>query len=483
MSELRRAKILCTLGPASRSPEMIGKLMDAGLNGARLNFSHGSHEDHKKTFAAIRAAADERNIPVAVLADLQGPKIRVGQIPDPGFTLAAGDTIRLTVDADATPTPERVPIDLRTLTQEAKVGDPILLDDGALEFVITQIEGDDLVCTVVTGGVLKARKGVNLPHTDLSLPAMTEKDKDDLRYALELGVDMVALSFVRRPSDLDVARAIMDEVGRRVPLIAKIEKPEAVRNLEAIIARAQGIMVARGDLGVEMGPEQVPIVQKRAIDLCNKVGKLVITATQMLDSMIRNPRPTRAEASDVANAIFDGSDVVMLSGETATGKYPIESVETMARIIKRVEEAPRLWAGPPPEMDMAHSANAIAHACVASTRVLTDLAAIVVYTGSGGTARLISDYRPSVPIYAFTFQPHTFHALALYWGVVPVRFEHTGEDEDVFAELDQTILARNILERGERVALTMGWPLSAGTSANMLKLHVVGDALKTPAKA
>ena len=451
--------------------------MDAGMNAARLNFSHGSHEDHAKTFAAVRAQAEARNISVAILADLQGPKIRVGKIPDPGFELTVGQTLALTVDASVEPTPERIPVDYRPLAIEAKEGDPILLDDGALEFVITEIKGDDIICRVVTGGTLRARKGVNLPETQLSLPSMTAKDEDDLRYALELGVDLVALSFVRSTKDLAAARKVMDDAGRRVPLIAKIEKPEAVKNLRSIIEDAEGLMIARGDLGVEMGPEQVPLVQKRAIEQCNEVGKLVITATQMLDSMIRNPRPTRAEASDVANAIFDGSDAVMLSGETASGKYPVESVKTMARIIVAAESAPRMWAEPPPEMAMGHSANAIAHACVASTRVLTDTAAIVVYTGSGGTARLISDYRPEVPIYAFTNRPETFYSLALYWGVVPIHFDPQSGDEAIFAELDTAILERTELQRGQRVAITMGWPLSAGASANLLKVHMVGEGL------
>jgi pyruvate kinase len=479
MSAMRRAKILCTLGPRSSAPEGVAALIAAGMNGARLNFSHGSHENHAQTYATIREQAQKAGTAIAILADLQGPKIRVGAIPGEGFSLEAGQVFRLTVDAEAELTPERVTVDYLPLAREAKVGDPILMDDGALELKITAVEGDDIVCEVVIGGVLKARKGVNLPSTELSLPSLTEKDEADLRYALELGVDLVALSFVRTVADVNAAKAIMKEAGREVPLIAKIEKPEAVKNLSEIIDACSGLMVARGDLGVEMGPEQVPLVQKRSIEMCNERGKLVITATQMLDSMIRNPRPTRAEASDVANAVFDGSDVLMLSGETATGDYPNEAVETMDRIIRAAERAPRHWDTPPEDMDLGHKANAIARACVASTRSLKDTRAIIVYTGSGGTARLISDYRPSVPIYAFTNEQRTFHQLALYWGVVPIYFEHQGGDEQIFAELDRAVLDLGIATEQERVAITMGWPLSARTSANMLKLHRVGDSLRS----
>lgn len=477
MSVMRRAKILCTLGPASHSSEGIASLIAAGMDAARLNFSHGSHDAHAQTYDKIRAESKKAERAIAILADLQGPKIRVGAIPDPGFELSIGGELVLTVDPNAEQEPGRVSVDYPTLAKEANVGDPILMDDGALEMRITAIEGDEIVCQIVTGGVLKARKGVNLPATELSLPSLTEKDKIDLRYALKLGVDLVALSFVRTVADLEVAKGIMREVGREVPLIAKIEKPEAVTNLSDILDACSGLMVARGDLGVEMGPEQVPIVQKRAIEMSNERGKLVITATQMLDSMIRNPRPTRAEASDVANAIFDGSDVLMLSGETATGDFPAQSVATMDRIIRAAEEAPRFWSTPPDDMDLGHSANAIAHACVASTRSLKDTRAIVVYTGSGGTARLISDYRPSVPIYAFTNEQWTYNSLALYWGVVPIFFEFQGGDDSIFAELDKALLDRKIASKGDRVAITMGWPLGAAKSANMLKIQRVGDSL------
>ena len=322
----RRAKIVCTVGPSSNTPEKLDALIDAGMNVARLNFSHGSHEDHARVFRMIRQEAARYDVAVSILADLQGPKIRVGKIPDPGIELIPEQQFTLTVDPSAPIEPTRVPIDYAKLAEEIKVDDRILLDDGHLELRVESISGDDIVTRVVIGGLLKARKGVNLPGVTLSVPSLTDKDREDLRFALELGVDAVALSFVREPSCVEEARGYMRDFGRVVPIIAKIEKPEAVENLDSILEVSNGIMVARGDLGVEMGPEVVPVIQKQMIEAANEQGKLVITATQMLDSMIRNPRPTRAEASDVANAVLDGSDAVMLSGETAASAKPITAI-------------------------------------------------------------------------------------------------------------------------------------------------------------
>ena len=482
----RRAKILGTLGPASSTDEMIGALLDAGLDAVRLNMSHGSHEDHTRVYHRVREQSSIRRKPVAVLGDLQGPKIRVGRIPDPGMELRDGDTLVLIAEADAEIEPGRVTIDYLTLPDEAKIGERVLMDDGALEARITKIEGREVHTRIVVGGVLKARKGVNLPDSDLSLPSLTKKDEEDLRFALELGVDMIALSFVRRRADLEVCRALMKECGREVPLIAKIEKPEAVdpANLPAIIEAADGIMVARGDLGVEVGPEEVPLIQKRLIAHSNEAGKLVITATQMLDSMIRHPRPTRAEASDVANAILDGSDAVMLSGETAAGKYPVQAVETMDRIVRRIEQTETYWLDPPKDMELGHTTNAVARAAVISSRSLPDCKGIICYTGSGGIARLVSDYRPKVPIYAFTPQPATFQSLALYWGVIPIRFQPSSPTgEGIFSDIDHAALAvsingEQIFERGDRVVIALGWPLKAHTSVNLLKLHKIGETLR-----
>ena len=477
----RRAKILCTLGPASWDTDQIAALLEAGMNAVRLNFSHGSHEDHERSYRRVREQAALTKRAVAILGDLQGPKIRVGKIPDPGFTIRAGETLLISVDPSATIEPGRVTIDYPPLAEEIEPGQPILMDDGTLEFVVEKVQGGEISARALVDGVLKSRKGVNVPQTKLSLPSMTPKDEADLRFALELGVDFVALSFVRTPADLARARAIMDEAGRRVPLVAKIEHPRAVENLATIVEAAEGVMVARGDLGVEMGPEEVPMVQKRAIELCNARGKLVITATQMLDSMIRNPRPTRAEASDVANAILDGSDAIMLSGETATGAYPLLSVRTMDRIVRRTEQAERYWVDPPPDMQLGHTTNAVARSAANASRSLPDVKAIITYTGSGGIARLVSDYRPQVPIYAFTPNPATYQALALYWGVRPIRFApSTPGGENIFIDLDHHFVETGMFAEGDRVVIALGWPIKAHTSVNMLKLHKVGETLRPP---
>ena len=463
---------------------MIARLIEAGMNVARLNFSHGSHEDHARVFASIREEAARQDVAVAILADLQGPKIRVGKIPDPGIELTVGGQLALTVDADAEITATRVPIDYPRLAEEIAVGDRILLDDGNLELAVKAIEGAEILCDVVVGGLLKARKGVNLPGAKLSIPSLTDKDREDLRFALELGVDVIALSFVRRAADIDEARALMEEFGRVVPIIAKIEKPEAVDGLEDILDHCSGIMVARGDLGVEMGPEVVPVIQKRAIEAANNRGKLAITATQMLDSMIRNPRPTRAESSDVANAVLDGSDALMLSGETAAGAYPIRSVTIMDKIIRYTEGTERYWKNPPIDLELGHTTNTIARAAVACCKSLPTIRAVVVYTGSGGIARLVSDYRPRVPIYAFTPNASTYQSLALYWGVTPILFTAASyEGSSIFIDLDKAILRRGLLAEEDRIVIAFGYPLKDHKSVNLLKLHKVGESLpsKRPA--
>ena len=460
---------------------MIGQLLDAGLDAVRLNFSHGSHEDHTEVYRRVREQSSIRRKPVAVLGDLQGPKIRVGKIPAPGMTIEPGSTLVFVCDPDAPIEQGRVGIDYPKLASEAKVGERVLMDDGALEARISKITSNEVHTEVLIGGVLGSRKGVNLPDSRLTLPSLTEKDKRDLRFALELGVDLIALSFVRRVEDLDECRALMREYGREIPLVAKIEKPEAVEPdvLPNIVEATNGIMIARGDLGVEMGPEEVPLIQKQLIKMSNERGKLVITATQMLDSMIRNPRPTRAEASDVANAILDGSDAVMLSGETAAGKYPIEAVRTMDRIIRRIEQTDTYWLDPPKGMSLGHTTNAVARAAVISSQSLPDCKGIICYTGSGGIARLVSDYRPQVPIYAFTPEPATFQSLALFWGVIPIAFRPSSPTGDsIFIDIDHTALERGMFERGDRVVIALGWPVKAHTSVNLLKLHKIGETLR-----
>ena len=476
----RRAKIVCTLGPASSDAEMISALIGAGMNVARLNMSHGSQEDHTKVFEAIREAAAAQGVAVAVLADLQGPKIRVGKIPAPGFDLKAGDSFVLSVDPNATIEPGRVTVDYPAMAKEVKPDDKILMDDGNFELRVIAVEGPEIRTCVITGGRLTSRKGVNLPGVQLSLPSLTDKDKDDLRFALELGVDTVALSFVRTAGDVLEVRALMEQQGRVVPIIAKIEKPEGVANLKEILEVANGIMVARGDLGVEMGPEEVPIIQKQAIELANRAGKLVITATQMLDSMIRNPRPTRAEASDVANAVLDGSDAVMLSGETASGAYPLESVRTMDKIIRTTERQDRYWREYS-DLDLGHTTNAIARAAVGCCKSMPDTKAIVTYTVSGGIARLVSDYRPRVPIIALTPNPATYQTLAMYWGVTPVQFTlSSAQGTSIFQDVDRLLLGQGLLARGDRMVLTLGYPLKDHKSVNLLKIHSVGESLPLP---
>ncbi len=481
MTDPRRCKILCTLGPASASADAIGSLIDAGMNAARLNFSHGEHPVHAETYARVRAEASRRGRPVAILADLQGPKIRVGKIPEPGFELADGDTLVLAAGTDEVAARNGgrvlVPTPFAPLAREVSPGETILLNDGAIELEVTAVEGAHVVTRVVCGGLLSSNKGINLPGTSLSVPALTDKDRVDLAFALELGVDLVALSFVRQPSDVLGAREIMDRQGRRCPIIAKIEKPQAIEHLDGIVEAADGIMVARGDLGVEMGPESVPILQKRVIERANASGKLVITATQMLESMITHPRPTRAEASDVANAVLDGSDALMLSGETAVGNHPSRVVQTMDRIIRSTEEAPRYWASPPEDLDFPHTTNAIARAAVSCARILPDVRAIVTYTGSGGIARLVSDYRPQVPIWALTPREETYQSLALYWGVTPVLHTPDHVDGDrIFADLDAKLLSCEFFRPGDQVVIAFGHPVQAHTSVNLLKIHRLGTA-------
>ncbi len=476
----RRAKIVCTLGPASSDPEMISALIGAGMNVARLNMSHGSHEDHTRSFEAIREAAAARGVAVAVLADLQGPKIRVGKIPAPGFDLKTGDNFTLSVDPGAVIEPGRVTVDYPEMAREVKPDDKILMDDGNFELRVLGVEGPEIRTVVITGGRLTSRKGVNLPGVRLSLPSLTEKDKEDLQFALELGVDTIALSFVRSAGDVLAVKALMEQHQRVVPIIAKIEKPEGVANLKEILEVANGIMVARGDLGVEMGPEEVPIIQKQAIELANRAGKLVITATQMLDSMIRNPRPTRAEASDVANAVLDGSDALMLSGETASGAYPLEAVRTMDTIIRTTERQDRYWRDHS-DLDLGHATNAIARAAVGCCKSLPDTKAIVTYTVSGGIARLVSDYRPRVPIIALTPNPATYQSLAMYWGVTPIQFSlSSAEGRSIFQDVDRLLLGQGLLARGDRMVLTLGYPLKDHKSVNLLKIHSVGESLPLP---
>ncbi len=467
---MRRTKIVCTLGPASSDPAVIDRLVAAGMDCARLNFSHGSHESHAAMAAKVRAAASRARRPLAILADLCGPKMRVGRFAEGPVELDQGQRFVLTTEP-VLGTHECVSVSYDALPRDVHVGDPILLDDGLLRLRVTQVRGAEVHCEVEVGGELSDRKGLNLPGVRLSTPALTAKDERDLAFAVEeLEVDYVALSFVRSADDVRRAQ----QLSGGVPVIAKIEKPEAIEDLERILDQADGAMVARGDLGVEMGPEKVPLLQKRIIREVNARGKIVITATQMLDSMIRNPRPTRAEAADVANAVMDGTDAVMLSGETAAGLYPIESVQMMASIAMEVE---REWVEELSRQtrDMkvvAHEDWGFPGAAARAAAVLSThlpLKAIVTFTQDGRSASLLAEYRPRAPIIAVTPKPTVAQRLALEWGVMP-RLEVPPEDLEEALRIAQSVVTREgLCGRGDQFAMVAGWPTSGRT--NTVKLH------------
>jgi pyruvate kinase len=473
---MRRAKIVCTLGPATSSPARIGALIDAGMDVARLNFSHGERDTHLRTLGAVRAEAEKRDRAVAVLLDVQGPKIRVGRFAEGEAELVPGARFVITTDPSILGDASRVSTTYAGLPGDVQVGSQILLDDGLLALEVIEVAEREVATIVRIGGLLKNNKGINLPDVAVSAPALTEKDRADLGFAVRNGVDYVALSFVRSADDVRQARALVTANGQSIPIIAKIEKPQAVERLDEIIAEADGIMVARGDLGVEMGPEKVPLIQKRIIEATNQRGKLVITATQMLESMIRNQRPTRAEASDVANAVLDGTDCLMLSGETAVGDHPIEAVRTMDRIIREVERSPLYRLNlEHPYLDMPVSANAIAHAAAIAARQM-GIRNVAVVTDSGGAARLMSEYRPEASILALTTNEVTYRRLALYWGVVPLYIPPAATIDELFDHIEDLLRERNLARPGEYVVVTASVPVGAGETTNTLRIHRVGGA-------
>lgn len=448
--------------------------MDAGMDVARLNFSHGDHETHREVFNRIRRQSQKRNKAISILLDLQGPKIRVGKIKGGQLTLSPGEELTITTEPIEGEN-GRVPTSYQSLPQDVKTGDTILLDDGYLKLEVISTTKTDVVTKVIDGGVLKNNKGINLPGVSVSAPALTEKDRKDLQFGLSLGVEYIALSFVRSPADLREAKKLATSGDFRIPVIAKIEKPEAIEQLGEIIAAADGIMVARGDLGVELGPEKVPLLQKEIIARTNAQGKIVITATQMLESMIQNPRPTRAEASDVANAVMDGTDAVMLSGETAVGQYPMECVRTMSRIIQEIETSESFVHTEEGNIvDLPVSANAIAHGTVSAARAM-GLKTIVAVTESGGSARLLSEYRPTSKIIALTVNEMTYRRLALHWGVTPVFIEPASSTDEMLDRVEQTLLKNNLAAPGETIAIAMAIPVGAGLSTNLLKVHTLPD--------
>ncbi len=467
---MRRAKIVCTLGPASHSAERIGALIDEGMDAARLNLSHGDHASHQEIVRLVRQEAARRDRAVAILLDLSGPKIRIGEFVGGQAELEPGDDFILTT-LPGLGSSSQVSTTYDGLPHDVKPGDTILLDDGLLQLEVDHVSGTEVYTRVVIGGMLRDHKGLNLPGVKVSETALTEKDRADLAFGLALGVDFVALSFVRSPDDLMEARRLAQLGGHKVPLIAKIERPEAVERLEEIIQCADGIMVARGDLGVELGAEKVPLVQKRCVDIANTHGKLVIVATQMLESMISNPRPTRAEASDVANAVLDGADALMLSGETASGRYPLLAVRTMAQIIREIESSPRYHAiaREAAALDLAVSTAAVAHAAMVASRQL-HAPVIAAISDSGGAARLLSDYRPEAAIVAFSSRPETYQRLALYWGVSPERTPDAETVDELFERVVARLIDRKLAQPGDYVVITVGVPLQSGTSTNLLKI-------------
>ncbi len=468
----RHSKIVCTIGPASRSPRLIERLLRAGMDVARLNFSHGSHANHAETIALLRAAALQLRKPLAILADLQGPKIRTGALAGRApVILRAGQQFVITtarILGDST----RVSTVFKPLPREVHRGDRILLSDGLIELRVKQVRGREVICEVVNGGALGENKGINLPGIKLRVPALTSKDRADLIFALKQGADYIAVSFVRRPEDVLLAKTLVRRARKDTPVIAKLEKPEAIENLDAILRVADGVMVARGDLGVEMNPERVPVVQKTIIKRAREFRRPVITATQMLESMTENPRPTRAEASDVANAIFDGSDAVMLSAETATGKYPVEAVGMMARIIEDAEASITEFARPAPQERLKVAETVAELVCHASRELHMKL--IAVFTHSGFTARLISRYRPLVPIIAFSPEEATRRRMALIWGVRPRSIPDVRKVDGLAAVAEKRLLEERLVRKGDVIGIVAGTPMGIRGTTNFMKFHIIG---------
>ncbi|GLY20531.1 pyruvate kinase [Micromonospora sp. NBRC 101691] len=471
MGVTRRAKIVCTLGPATSSPERIRGLVEAGMNVARLNFSHGSHADHEAVYRLVREAAEAAGRPVAVLADLQGPKIRLGRFADGPHEWRTGDSVVITGD-EVLGTKDRVSCTYRKLPQEVKPGDRLLIDDGRVAVEVTDVTGNDIRCLVTEGGPVSNNKGVSLPNVAVSVPALSEKDAEDLRFALGLGVDMIALSFVRSAEDIKLVHTIMSEVGVHRPVLAKVEKPEAVDHLEAIVLAFDGVMVARGDLGVELPLDQVPLVQKRAVQLCRENAKPVIVATQMLDSMIENSRPTRAEASDVANAVLDGADAVMLSGETSVGKYPVLTVSTMAKIVTTTEAGS--FAVPRLQHDPRTHGGALTSAASSIARAI-GAKALVAFSQTGDTVKRLSRLHCDLPLLAFTPVPEVYRQLALSWGVQTFLMPFVEHTDDMFRQVDQALLGLNRANPGDYVVIVAGSPPGTPGSTNTLRVHQLGS--------
>ena len=467
---MRRTKIVATLGPASNSADVVRRLIGAGMDVARLNFSHGTHEEHARNIGILRAISKELDTPVTILQDLSGPKIRVGQLPGGEQTLSVGSTISLVPEADFAGREQAIPLDYPDLAESVKPGMRVLLDDGLLELEVIEVAGREVRCRVLEGGVLKSRKGVNFPQLSLPLPSLTEKDKRDLEFGLAQKVDWMSLSFVRSAADMRTLKQLLAAKGARMPVIAKIEKPQAIENIDGILREADGVMVARGDLGVEVSAEKVPMLQKQIIEKCNRLGLPVITATQMLESMIHEPRPTRAEASDVANAIIDGTDAVMLSGESAIGAFPVRAVDMMVRIASEVEARIEFKAYQSSDPTDVHALSQ------AATDIGKNVAlrAIVVLTTTGDTARLVAAERSKVPLIALTTDPRAYHSLNLFWGIKPLLVQGAPSSfEGLVAYAEAALRARKVITSGDKILVIGGVPAGRPRGSNFLKIHSV----------
>lgn len=468
---MRKAKIICTIGPASDSEERLRQLIQAGMNVARLNFSHGHYDEHLKKINLIRQISREMNKPVAILQDLQGPKIRIGTFENPPINLNPGDLFTITTK-DVPGNEHIVSTSYKNLPNDVQAGDQILVNDGLIKLKVLETSRFDVFCEVINGGALYDKRGINLPGVTISEPSLTDKDKQDLRFGLDNGIDYVALSFVR---DADSIHEIKSFIGaQRVPVIAKLEKPEALQNLDAIVNACDGVMVARGDLGVEISAERVPVVQKEIIEKALMAGKPVITATQMLDSMMVNPIPTRAETSDVANAIFDGSDAVMLSGETAFGKFPLRSVEMMSAIIAEAEKKDRYFRLEPIRFSSSVEREFSHSICRSAYYAADEIKAryIVVFTRSGYTATVMSNFRPKVPILALTPNPAAMNRLCLYWGVIPVLLEETIDIAEDLSPLETFLKKNSFIQQGDPIVIISGSSQVEG-GTNLLRLHTI----------
>ncbi|NLK72673.1 MAG: pyruvate kinase [Clostridiales bacterium] len=475
---MKKTKIVCTLGPASESKETLKEMIKAGMNVARLNFSHGTHEEHKKRIDLIKEIRQEMDVHVAILLDTKGPEIRTGKFDKEEIILKEGSYFTLTV-RDIIGNDEISSVTYAGLVNDVKIGDKILIDDGLIELVVEEIKETDIKCRVLNSGIVKNHKGINLPGVKINLPAVTSKDEADILFGIENDIDFIAASFVRRVSDvLDIKRILEHNNASDIGIIAKIENQEGVDNIDDILSIADGIMVARGDLGVEIKAEEIPIIQKRIIRRCNLLGKPVITATQMLDSMIRNPRPTRAEVTDVANAIFDGSDAVMLSGETAAGKYPVESVKTMANIALQAEAALNYEAILREKgVDKALSiTDAVSHATCTSAQEL-GAAAILTATSSGYTSMMVSKFRPKPPVIAATSNPKVARKMSLVWGTVALLRDKADNAEAIFEKSIEIALEKGYINSGDLIVITAGIPVGVSGGTNTMKVHIVSKVL------